>query len=106
MQTVLIFDDFRAFVAVAQCGSISQAAAALCIAQPALSKRIQRLEQRIGTVLMERHARGVVLTQPGHLLFARTQRIVNEVSDIERNLSSFALQATEIHRTEVAPLTQ
>ena len=90
MQTVLIFDDIRAFVAVAQCGNISDAAAALCIAQPALSKRVKRLEQRIGVVLMERHARGIVLTQAGHSLFARAQRVVTEVADIERSLSSFA----------------
>lgn len=62
MQTVLIFDDIRAFVAVAQCGNISDAAAALCIAQPALSKRVKRLEQRIGVVLMVRVRRIPYLT--------------------------------------------
>lgn len=87
----MIFDDFRAFVAVAQHGSFTQAAADLCIAQSALSKRVQRLEQRMGAALLDRHARGVSLTQAGHTLLVRAQRVVDEVADIERNLSSFAL---------------
>lgn len=87
----MIFEDLRAFVVVAQHGSFAQAAADLCIAQSALSKRVQRLEQRMGTALFERRARGVALTQPGHTFLARAQRLVDEVADMERNLSSFAL---------------
>lgn len=45
----------------------------------------------MGTALLERHARGVSLTQAGHSLLVRAQRVVDEVADIERNLSSFAL---------------
>lgn len=76
---------------VAQHGSFAQAASDLCIAQSALSKRVQRLESRMGTALLERHARGVTLTQAGHTFLARAQRLVGEVSDMERNLSAFAL---------------
>jgi len=75
---------------VAQHGSFAQAASDLCIAQSALSKRVQRLESRMGTALLERHARGVTLTQAGHTFLARAQRLVGEVSDMERNLSAFA----------------
>ncbi len=76
---------------VATHGSFAQAAADLCIAQSALSKRVQRLEQRMGAALLERHARGVALTQAGHAFLVRAQRLVDEVEDMERNLSSFAL---------------
>jgi len=86
----VIFEDLRAFVVVAQHGSFAQAAAFLCIAQSALSKRVQRLEHRMGTALLERRARGVALTQSGHIFLARAQRLVDEVADMERNLSSFA----------------
>ncbi len=86
----MIFDDLRAFVVVAQHGSFAQAAADLCIAQSALSKRVQRLEHRMGTALFERRARGVSLTTQGHTFLARAQRLVAEVEDMERNLSSFA----------------
>jgi LysR family transcriptional regulator, nitrogen assimilation regulatory protein len=85
----LIFEDLRAFVVVARHGSFAQAAADLCIAQSALSKRVQRLEHGMGAALLERHARGVTLTQAGHTFLARAHRLVDEVSELERNLSSF-----------------
>lgn len=86
----MFFEDLRAFVVVARHGSFAQAAADLCIAQSALSKRVQRLESRMGAPLFERHARGVTLTQSGHTFLARAHRLVTEVSEMERDLSSFA----------------
>lgn len=86
----MIFEDLRAFVVVAHHGSFAHAAAELCIAQSALSKRVQRLEHQMGAALLERHARGVTLTLAGHSFLVRAQRLVDEVSDMERNLSSFA----------------
>jgi LysR family nitrogen assimilation transcriptional regulator len=86
----VIFEDLRAFVVVARHGSFAQASAELCIAQSALSKRVQRLEHRMGAPLLERHARGVALTPAGHTFLARAQRLVGEVSEMERDLSSFA----------------
>lgn len=86
----MIFEDLRAFVVVARHGSFAQAAAELCIAQSALSKRVQRLEHRMGAPLFERRARGVTLTPAGHTFLVRAQRLVTEVSEMERDLSSFA----------------
>jgi LysR family nitrogen assimilation transcriptional regulator len=86
----VIFEDLRAFVVVSRNGSFAQAAAELCVAQSALSKRVQRLERRMGTALFDRHARGVVLTLAGHTFLVRAQRLVDEVGEIERDLSSFA----------------
>ncbi len=84
----MIFEDLRAFVAVAQMGSFAKAAANLCVAQSALSKRVQRLEHRVGAALLERRARGVLLTEAGQGLLSRAQQVVDEVIDIERNLSN------------------
>lgn len=86
----MIFEDLRAFVVVAQHGSFAQAAADLCIAQSALSKRVKRLEHRMGAALLERRPRGVALTQAGHTFLVRAQSLVDDVADMERNLSSFA----------------
>ena len=86
----MVFEDLRAFVTVARLGSFARAAADLCIAQSALSKRVQRLEHRMGAPLLERHARGVALTEAGHAFLARAQRVVDDVGDMERNLSTFA----------------
>lgn len=85
----MIFEDLRSFVAVARHGSFARAAADLCIAQSALSKRVRRLETRLGEPLLERQARGVVLTEVGQAFVVRAQRLVDEMDDLERNLSSF-----------------
>lgn len=78
-----------AFVVVARIGSFSRAAVELCIAQSALSKRVRRLEGRLGTLLLERRARGVVLTEAGQVFLARAQRLIDEAADLQRNLSNY-----------------
>jgi hypothetical protein len=63
--------QLRTFVHVAELGSFSAAAERLHIAQPALSRLIQVLEQELGVHLFRRHGRGAVLTEQGRLLLAR-----------------------------------
>jgi len=58
------------------------------VAQSALSKRVQRLEQSVGSALLERRARGVMLTDAGHAFLARAERLVDDLADLSRNLSS------------------
>lgn len=102
---LMIFEDLHAFVAVAQHGSFAQAAAELCIAPSALSKRVRRLEHRIGAELFERGARGVSLTSAGHSFLVRAQRLVGEVAEIERDLSSFAETPSGEVRIALPPRT-
>lgn len=84
----MVFEDLQAFVIVAQHGSFAHAAAHLCIAQSALSKRVQRLERLMGAALFERRARGLALTDAGHAFLARAERLVDELADLTRDLSS------------------
>lgn len=84
----MIFEDLNAFVIVARHGSFARASVELCVAQSALSKRVRRLEHRVGALLLERRARGVVLTEAGRAFLTRANRLVDEVADMERNLSS------------------
>lgn len=84
----MVFEDMQVFVTVAQHGSFAHAAAHLCVAQSALSKRVQRLELRMGGALFERRARGVVLTDAGHAFLPRAKRLVDELADLTRNLST------------------
>lgn len=83
----MLFEDLQAFVAVARQGSFSQAAAECGIATSALSKRVQRLEHRVGAALFERRARGVVLTLAGHAFLVRARRLVDEMAELQRDLS-------------------
>lgn len=77
------------FVVVARTGSFSRAAVELCVAQSALSKRVRRLESRLGTALLQRHARGVVLTEAGQVFLVRAQRLVDEAAELERNVANY-----------------
>lgn len=66
--------NLRQFVAIAELGSYRRASQALFIAQPALSVSIRKLEEAVGTTLLERGARGVTLTQAGEALLADARR--------------------------------
>ncbi|WP_082585976.1 MULTISPECIES: LysR family transcriptional regulator [Hydrogenophaga] len=87
MQTTLVFDDLRAFVVVAHCRSISEAAIVLRLAQPALSRRLTRLEKCVGKRLVERNFRGIALTKEGRALLEDVQGPVSAVVAIEKSLS-------------------
>ncbi len=59
--------QLRYFSAIARHGSFSAAAARERIAQSALSRHVIALEKELGVTLLERHARGVELTETGRL---------------------------------------
>jgi LysR family glycine cleavage system transcriptional activator len=58
-------DDLHAFALVAETVSLTRAAARLNVSQPAISKRIQSLEARLGVALVDRRANRIVLTEAG-----------------------------------------
>lgn len=60
------------FCEVVEAGSLSEAAARLGVSQPTLSLQMRELEQRVGVCLLTRHSRGVVPTEAGKLLYARS----------------------------------
>jgi len=61
--------SLRAFLEVARCNSFTRAASELHISQPALSRRINVLEESLGAVLFSRYMNGVQLTEAGMALF-------------------------------------
>ncbi|MGW6918642.1 LysR substrate-binding domain-containing protein [Kitasatospora sp. NPDC054939] len=66
----MTLDDLRVFAAVCRAGSLSAVARDLHCTQSAVSQHVKRLERELGLSLIERHPRGVVPTQAGHLLRA------------------------------------
>lgn len=83
--------QYRNFVAVAECRSITGAARELHIAQPALSAQIKRIEEEYGAALLVRYPRYVELTDAGHAFYqaAKTILQIEENTSIEiANLSS------------------
>src|SRR5260370_8341195 len=67
------------FVRIAELGSIPRAAAHLRLAQPALTRHVQRLEEELGVALFTRANRGVRLTEAGQKLLENAERILREV---------------------------
>ncbi len=84
--------DLQAFVGVAEAGSFSQAAEALYLTQPAVSKRIAALEQELGARLFDRIGRTTVLTEAGHSLLDHAYRILAEVEDSRRAIANLDQQ--------------
>ena len=68
--------DLRYFLAVAEELSVTRAAERVFVSQPALSKRIRRLERDLGVELLRRGHRAVALTAAGEALRPRAQAIV------------------------------
>src|SRR5712671_6243714 len=66
----------RYFLAVAEALNFTKAAALLRVAQPALSRRVQDLEDEIGVDLLKRSPRGVVLTAEGKVFLDKTRHIL------------------------------
>ena len=66
----------RYFLAVAEALNFTKAAALLRVAQPALSRRVQDLEDEIGVDLLKRSPRGVVLTAEGKVFLEKTRHIL------------------------------
>lgn len=67
------WDKLRIFHAVADAGSLTHAGEVLHLSQSAVSRQIRALEDSLGTTLFHRHARGLILTEQGELLFDATQ---------------------------------
>ncbi len=70
--------DLKAFVAVAELGSFSRAAKAVNLSQPALTRRIQKLEESVGAPLLERSTRHVALTMIGREFVPKVRRFLDE----------------------------
>lgn len=67
------WDKLRIFHAVADAGSLTHAGDTLHLSQSAVSRQIRALEESLGSTLFHRHARGLILTEQGELLFDATK---------------------------------
>lgn len=74
-------DMLAAFLKVAECRSVSQAADALDVAKSLISKRIAQLEERLETTLFSRSTRKVALTPAGETYVDYAKRALAEVAD-------------------------
>jgi len=94
--------DARTFIAVAEAGSISRAARELHLTQPAVTRRIQRLEHAIGARLIDRRKRPFALTDVGQAAIERCRRLVSTRDELKALAQGGAALPTRECRIGVA----
>jgi DNA-binding transcriptional LysR family regulator len=76
--------QFRYFIAVAESGSVAAASRMLSIAQSAVTKSMQELEEELGRTLFERSSRGMRLTPQGHRFLVSARQVLASVAEATR----------------------
>jgi DNA-binding transcriptional LysR family regulator len=81
------WDKLRIFHAVAEAGSFTHAGEALNLSQSAVSRQVGALEESLGVPLFHRHARGLILTEQGELLYRTAHDVFAKLAMAEAQLS-------------------
>lgn len=89
-------DDLQAMVAVVEQGGFRAAALALNLSQPALSRRVSKLEEALGVQLFERTTRRVALTLVGREFYGRAVEILQGVEASLHNIGDLSLSLGEV----------
>jgi len=90
--------DIAMLEAIQKHGSISKASEFLNITQPTLSKRLARLEDKLGTILFIRSRSGLTPTEHTHYIVGKSEIIQTKIKNIERHIKLVnALEAGELH---------
>jgi DNA-binding transcriptional LysR family regulator len=77
------WDKLRIFHAVAEAGSFTHAGEQLNLSQSAVSRQIAALEESLSTPLFHRHARGLILTEQGEVLFRTVHEVFGKLAMAE-----------------------
>lgn len=81
------WDKLRVFHAVAEAGSFTRAGEALNLSQSAVSRQISSLEESLSVTLFHRHARGLIVTEQGELLFRAVREVFAKLAMAEAQLT-------------------
>ncbi len=83
----LDWDKLRVFHAAAEAGSFTHAAEKLRLSQSAISRQVSALEQDVGVPLFHRHARGLIMTEQGELLFRTAHDVLMKLESVRTQLT-------------------
>ncbi|MET0574251.1 MAG: LysR family transcriptional regulator [Mesorhizobium sp.] len=83
----LDWDKLRVFHAAAEAGSFTHAAETLRLSQSAISRQVSALENDVGVPLFHRHARGLVLTEQGEILYRTAHDVLMKLENVRSRLT-------------------
>jgi DNA-binding transcriptional LysR family regulator len=81
------WDKLKIFHAAAEAGSFTHAGEQLGLSQSAVSRQVSALEQEVSVTLFHRHARGLILTEQGELLFRTTHDVFMQLEKVRLKLA-------------------
>ncbi len=84
---MLDWDKLRIFHAAARAGSFTHAGDTLSMSQSAVSRQVSALESDLGVPLFHRHARGLILTEQGELLYRAAHDVLMKLEDVQSRLT-------------------
>jgi DNA-binding transcriptional LysR family regulator len=87
MKSRMDWDKLRVFHAVADAGSFTHAGDTLSLSQSAVSRQVHSLEESLGVMLFHRHARGLILTEQGELLYRSVHDVFHQLAMTEAVLT-------------------
>jgi DNA-binding transcriptional LysR family regulator len=96
------FSELNAFIAVVEAGGFSAAARRQGEGQPGISKAVAALEKRLGVALFNRSTRSVTLTDQGQRYYDRAKPLVDEMDDVDNEMTNSTLSVTGLVRISVA----
>jgi DNA-binding transcriptional LysR family regulator len=95
---VIDLNELAFFAAVAESGSFTQAAKQFDIPKSTLSRRVAKLENRLGVRLLYRSTRHIKLTEAGQLYVERCQRMLEEAQDAENIITNLRAEPSGLLR--------
>ena len=96
------WDKLRIFHAAAEAGSFTHAGDTLHLSQSAVSRQVSALEKDLKLPLFHRHARGLVLTEQGEMLYRTVAEVMNKLALAETMLADTTTKPSEERRSWVA----
>ena len=107
----ITLQQIECLIHLAEEGTFSRAARVMCLTQPSLTKHIQRLEDIVGSTVVERTSGGVELTAEGRVVLELGRRVFRNMNEMEERVSlarnsdrgTISLAASTIPATYILP---
>lgn len=87
---ILKLRDLEMVQAIHEVGTLTGASRRLYTSQPALSRQLAQLEDRLGAELFRRHPKGMILTREGHRILESAERVLSEIAHAEHDVKLLA----------------